>query len=47
MCFGGWLIQHLGNDLRSPIMCFDFTGPENVGGMFLFQNSFIIYSPDP
>ena len=24
MCFGGWRIQDLGNDLRSPIMCFDF-----------------------
>ena len=23
MCFGGWRIQDLGNDLRSPIMCFD------------------------
>ena len=26
MCFGGWLIQDLGNDSRSPIMCFDFGG---------------------
>ena len=24
MCFGGWRIQDLGNDLRSPIMCFVF-----------------------
>ena len=26
MCFGGWLIQDLGNDSRSLIMCFDFGG---------------------
>ena len=24
MCFRGRVIQDLGNDLRSPIMCFDF-----------------------
>ena len=24
MCFGGWGIEDLGNDLKSPIMCFDF-----------------------
>ena len=29
MCFRGWRIQDLGNDLKSPIMCFDF-GALNV-----------------
>ena len=29
MCFGGWRIQDLGNDLRSPAMCFDFGDPKS------------------
>ena len=32
MCFGGWLIQDLGNDSRSPIMCFDFGGLKKQEG---------------
>ena len=32
MCFGGWRIQDLGNDSRSPIMCFDFECVKNQEG---------------
>ena len=40
MCFRGRVIQDQGNDLRSPIMCFDFGAPKNIGRihqLFLFK----------